>query len=293
MKLSVSTYSFNGLVRTGEFNEFELIGLAADMDFDGIEFADIHPPEGAGKKEYAEKLSAECKKQGIAPVNYTIGADFIYGSDGDIDKEIERLKKEIEIAEILGVSGVRHDATGGYKKEDRKQRGFDDALPRIIEGCKEITEYAKAKGIKTMIENHGQFCQESRRVEKIINGVSDENFGVLIDFGNFLCADEEPELAVGRLAPYAFHIHAKDFQRKSGNGIIPPNAFFKTRAGNHLRAAIIGHGDAPVFQCLSIIKDAGYGGFVSIEFEGIEENKMAVQYGKNTLDLYMGMLSVI
>ena len=41
---------------------------------------------------------------------------------------------------------------------------------------------------QTMIENHGYFCQDSDRVERIITGVSHKNFGALIDIGNFLCA---------------------------------------------------------------------------------------------------------
>lgn len=279
MKYSVSSYSYSQLVSKGEYTEIELISLAKEMGFDGIEFAEIHTPDGMDKKDYAKKLREEADKAEISIVAYCIGGNFL----SDTDKEIERLKGEVDIAEILGVSVMRHDASGGYSDEDRHQRGFTNALPVLVRGYKEVTEYAKTKGIRTAIENHGFFCQDSARVEAIINGVADDNFGALIDIGNFLCADENPAVAVGNLVPYVFHVHAKDFHIKSGNGFAPVDGFFKSRGGNFLRGAIIGHGDVPVVQCLRIIRNAGYNGFVTVEFEGMENAKKGVKYGLNTL----------
>lgn len=291
MKFSVSTYSFSQLTRSGEKTEKELISLAKEMDFEGIEFAEISTPKGMEKAQYAAVLREECERAGITPVNYTIGANFLYPASGTLDSEVERLQKELDIAKILGVSGMRHDATGGWKKEDRMQRGFNEALPLLVEGCKKVTGYAKTLGIRTMIENHGYFCQESFRVEQIVNGVNDDNFGILFDMGNFLCADEDPAQAVGRLAPYVFHVHAKDFHFKSGDSIAPVNGFFRTRAGHFLRGAIIGHGCVPVCQCMSTLLAQGYDGFVSVEFEGIEEAEKAVEWGLDNLTRYKEVLA--
>ena len=176
---------------------------------------------------------------------------------------------------------MRHDATGGFR--NRGWRGFDDALPRLIEGTRAVTEYAASKGIRTMVENHGYFCQDSTRVEKLVNGVANDNFGLLVDIGNFLCADEDPVTAVGRVAPYAFHVHAKDFLFKRGDAPMLTSGFFKTRAGNWLRGTIIGHGVVPVYQCLNTLKAAGYDDFVSIEFEGMENCVEAAKIGLDTL----------
>ena len=283
MKFAVSSYSLSSLVHKGEKTEKELIALAKELGFDGIEFAEINTPEGKEKSEYAKELKAECERVGIEPVQYSVGADFIYGSDGNLEKEIERLKKEVDIAELLGVKGMRHDATGGYRDEEKKYKGFEQALPRIVEGYKAVTEYAEAKGIRTMIENHGLFCQDSDRVERIITGVSHKNFGALIDMGNFLCADENPVTAVSRLAPFISYLHAKDFHVKSGSEFAPCDGFFKTRGGNYLRGAVLGHGNVPVYQVLSIVKNAGYNGYATLEFEGCEDAAMACKWGLNTL----------
>lgn len=280
MKFSVSSYSYSQLTSSGEYTEKGLIALAKEMGFDGIEFAEIHAPEGGDKKEYAASLKAEAERVGIEIAAYCIGANLIY----DTEKEIERLKYEVDVCAALGAPIMRHDATGGYNSEDKKKgKGFNNALPVIIEGYKAVTEYAKTKGIKTCIENHGFFAQDSERVCAIINGVNSDNFGALVDIGNFMCADEDPAKAVGNVAPYAFHVHAKDFHFKPGTGFIPSEGFFMTRGGNYLRGAIIGHGAVPVVQCVRILKNSGYDGYITVEFEGMENAKTGVRLGLDTL----------
>ncbi|MBQ6862781.1 MAG: sugar phosphate isomerase/epimerase [Clostridia bacterium] len=285
MKYSVSSYSYSQLRHSGAYTEPELIALAKEMGFDGIEFAEINTPDGKDKAEYAAELKAEADRVGIEIVCYSIGADFLKNED-----QVEKLKKEVDIAAILGVKLMRHDATSGFKDGERGSKGFDQALPILADGYRAVTQYAKTKGIRTMVENHGFFCQDSERVEKLVNAVADDNFGVLIDLGNFLCADENPATAVGRLAPYAFHVHAKDFHVKNGNGVIPPDGFFRSRGGNALRGAIIGHGDVPVLQCLRILEAHGYDNYITVEFEGMEDAKKGVACGLKTLQHFSELL---
>ena len=279
MRFSVSSYSYAQLTSSGAYTEKQLIGLAKEQGFDGIEFAGITPPAGMDAEDYARSLAEEAKAQGMEIVAYCVGADLLDGGAG----EIERLKKEVQIAAALGAPVMRHDASGGYRAETRCQRGFTNALPVIAAGYQAVTAYAKTLGVRTCIENHGYFCQDSARVEAIVNAVADENFGALVDIGNFLCADEDPAVAVGNMAPYAFHVHCKDFHKKSGNEFLPPTGFFRTRGGNYLRGAIIGHGVVPVLQCVRLLKEAGYDGWFTVEFEGMEEAKTGVAAGLATL----------
>ncbi|MEM7133959.1 MAG: sugar phosphate isomerase/epimerase family protein [Chloroflexota bacterium] len=283
MKIGVSSYSFIRLVRSGQMEQKEVIAKAKEIGFDVIEFSVIILPEGKTLPEYAHELREEADRVGMDIVNYTIGADFLRGSNGDLQAEIERVKGEVDIAEILGVPGMRHDASAGWPAEHVGPKSFDAALPQLSEGCRAVTEYAASKGIRTMVENHGHFCQESLRVEKLVTAVDHPNFGVLLDMGNFLCADDEPATAVSRLMPYAFHCHAKDFHVKPGTDVDPGQGWFHSRAGNHLRGAIIGHGNVPVLQCLQTMKRADYDGVLSIEYEGIEDVIMGIQIGHDNL----------
>lgn len=290
MKLGVSSYSYSALMREGKMTQFDIIGKAKEMGFDMIEFAGIDVPDGEDNIEFAKKLHEKCVSENIEMGNYSISADFLYGSNGNLDDEIERLKREIKVARALGAPGMRHDATYGYHKGAPAPRGFADALPRLIKGCRAVTDYAAEYGIKTMVENHGFFSQDSARVEALVNGVASQNFGVLVDIGNFLCADEDPVKAVGELAPYAVHVHVKDFHIKSGSLPNPGDGWFTSRAGNFLRGAIVGHGEVPVTQCLRLLFDQGYNNSISVEFEGIEDPIKGIAIGFQNLKNYIASL---
>ena len=284
MKFSVSSYSFQRLLNSGKYTQLDLIGVAKEMGFDGIEFIDLMPTDGMSDLEYAAVLRDAAEKAGIEIVAYTIGADFL-GEKG-WEAEAQRLFGQVDVAEALGAKLMRHDATGGFKGEDAKYKSFDSALPVLANGCRMVTEYAAKKGIATMVENHGYFCQDSVRVEKLVNEVANPNFGLLVDMGNFMCADDEPAKAVGTVAKYAKHVHAKDFHKKSGNGPDPGDGFFRTRGGDYLRGAVVGHGDVPVYQCVQTLKRSGYDGYVTIEFEGVEDNEWAIKTGLENLKKY-------
>lgn len=291
MKIGVSSYSFSRLVNSGALEQIEVIRKAKTIGFDVIEFSTIAVPPGKTLPEFAAELRAEADAVGIDIVNYTIGADFLKGSQGDLQAEIQRVQREVDIAAILGVPGMRHDASSGWPADHTGPKSFDAALPRLAAGCRAVTEYAAGKGIKTMVENHGFFCQESGRVEKLVTAVDHANFGVLVDMGNFLCADDEPAGAVGRLMPFAFHCHAKDFHVKPGTDVAPGQGWFQSRAGNYLRGAIIGHGNVPVMQCLKVMQRDGYQGVLSIEYEGIEDVLMGIQIGHDNLRRMVALLA--
>ena len=141
-------------------------------------------------------------------------------------------------------------------------RGLYEAGCRLVSSypgtpSTEITEYAATKGVRTCTENHGFIFQDSCRVKTLIDPVGDENYRWLVDLGNFLCVDEDPLSAVKVAAPYAIHVHAKDFLYKFKSDAVPPSNFFGTRNGNYLRGTIVGHGVVPVDACMAILKDAG------------------------------------
>lgn len=288
MKYSVSIYSFSQYLADGRLTPLSCIQKAKDMGFDAIEFVDFLFPKDEDPLEYARKLREEAAKTEILISNFAVGADFLNGSGGDLDAEISNLKKKVDIAAVLGCPTLRHDVTAG--PAERTWQGYDNVIERLAAGCRAVTEYAAKKGIRTMTENHGYFSQDSQRVEKLVNTVACENFGLLIDMGNFLCADDDPVTAVGRCAPYAFYVHAKDFIVKSGNGINPGTGFFQSRGGSFLRGTIVGHGDVPVVQCLRSLKRADYDGYLSIEFEGMEDCITGISIGLANLKQYVGLV---
>lgn len=279
MKTAISSYSFARLMNGQTETQLSVIGKAKELGFAAIEFTDLTPPQGCTEAEYAVQLKAEADRCGIEIACYSVGADLLGGCGGDLEAEINRVKGKVDVAALLGTKLLRHDAAFAFPGNSRQYQGFSNVLPRFAKGCLAITEYAAQKGIRTMVENHGQFCQDSERVELLVNTVAHPNFGLLVDVGNFLCADENPITAVGRCAPYAFHVHVKDFLYKSGQEDDPGEGFFSTRGGAFLRGTVAGHGVVPIKQCIRALKNAGYDGYLTLEFEGQEEIGYALRAG--------------
>jgi sugar phosphate isomerase/epimerase len=275
MQVSVSSYSFAQLKKA----PVEAVALAKELGFAAIEYTGVD-------KETALRVREAAERAGMPIISYAVWGNFLR-TDISLEAEAERLCGEVDIAEILGVKKMRHDAAGGYEKPFNAYNSFDQALPVIAKGCRMVTEYAAKKGIATMIENHGYFCQDSLRVASLIGAVNHPNYGALVDIGNFLCADDNPAIACGNVAAMAKHVHAKDFHVKPGNLDNPGEGWFQSRAGNYLRGSIIGHGDVPIRQCLSILRRAGYDGYVSIEFEGMEDCLNALRIGKKNLEAFL------
>ena len=220
--------------------------------------------------EYAVLLREEAERLGMTINAYTIGANLFQETPEKEAAEIERLKGQVDIAALLGASVMRHDVAWGLTKKGAG-RSFDAMLPTLAKNARIITEYAATKGIRTCSENHGYLAQDSDRVERLVNAVAHDNYGLLVDMGNFACVDEDSAIAVSRVAPYAFHAHAKDFVKRTfAQGPIPGGCF-QSRGCNYLRGVAVGMGDIPVKQCIAILKRAGYDGYLSIEYEGYED----------------------
>ena len=83
--------------------------------------------------------------------------------------------------------------------------------------------------------------------------------------------------AVGRLASYARHVHAKDFAPAVSDG-------FLTRGGRRIRGTVIGEGMIPIAPCLGALLHAGYDGYVTVEYEGSEDALAAIARGKANLE---------
>ncbi len=276
MKCAVSSYSFNQRIKKGEITQKDTVRLAAEMGYEGIDFTSLMPNNDKNatleaQLAFAKEIRAEAEACGMTIIGYTVPA-CLYNEDAAADQaEVERLCGQVDVAAALGASIMRHDVSKTAMVND-KVVSFDRRVPTIAENARKIADYAKTKGIRTCTENHGFFSQDSERMERLYNAVAHDNFGLLVDVGNFACVDEPSIPAVSRLAPYAVHVHVKDMHiLPFGAELDPEIKYMETRGCNNLRFCTIGNGDIPVEQCLAILRRAGYNGWISLEYEGVED----------------------
>lgn len=269
MKIGVSSYSFSKYMNQTKADYFTICDLAKKMGYDVIEFIDlsleVQPAESL--LELAKLIRRHCEAIDLPIAAYTVSADFLRPN------EVQTVMEKVDIAETLGAKVLRHDASWSLPEGMDWRQLIDQIAPDI----RRVTEYAAEKGIRTCTENHGYVLQDAERVETLIRTVNHPNYGWLVDMGNFLCADDLPVHAVPIAAPYAFHVHVKDFLYKPADAENPGQGWFPSRNGSYLRGTVAGHGVVPIRRCLETLKKAGYDGVVSYEFEGMEENLPALE----------------
>ena len=283
MKIAVSSYSFSQAMRDGRMGILDVIPKAKALGYDGVEIVRGDQSD-AEMTALASLLRVQAKEHDLPIIAYMVGADFL---KNDVDAEVKRLCHEAEIAALMGAPRMRHDATQG-KGANGNPVPWEVALPVLADAYRRVTEYAAGLGVHTMIENHGYYAQDARRVKALVEAVNHPNFGWLCDMGNFMCVDEIPAESVKIAAPLAVHAHAKDFHAKKPGEYVPKQGFFPTRAGGVLRGAIIGHGVVDVPACLQILREAGYDSWLSVEFEGIEDCLMALEADLKNLQEMLG-----
>ncbi|NGP44628.1 sugar phosphate isomerase/epimerase [Bacillaceae bacterium SIJ1] len=270
MKVGLSSYSLVRLIRDEEMTILDAVDWVAENGGEHMEIV----PFGFTLVDHfalADQVKERAAEKGIELSCYSILANLLHEDDAAYEEEVARIKEHVDVANRLGVKLMRHDVTAFRMTPDEMTiHHFNDFLPRIVEGSQRIADYAAQYGITTTIENHGFSVQQSDRVQTVIRAVDRENFRSTLDVGNFLCADEDPLVGVRKNLPLTVNVHFKDFYIRPFYENPGGGAWIRTVNENYLRGAIVGHGDIPIRQVIRLIKDSGYDGYLTIEFEGME-----------------------
>lgn len=294
MKIGLTSYSMNNYICDMGMPVTEVMKFAKEKGAEHIElvpFGFTLHDDLTG--EFNEDLIAEIKAVSAAidlPLsNYAVLGDLLKVDPIARAAEVERLKRHIDVAAKLGLKTMRHDISSFRRPlESNTPIAFEREFPMAVETCRELADYAAQYGITTLVENHGFFVNGSDRVIRLIEAVDRDNFGLLLDTGNFICVDEDTVVAVKKCAPYAKMVHLKDFyirraDRLTGNGGLfrcDSGCWFSSNSGEYmLRGSILAQGDLDVWSTLRIIRDSGYDGYVSVEFEGMEDGKIGSESG--------------
>ena len=185
----------------------------------------------------------------------------------------------------LGVKTMRHDVTRGFGENAKKLRipkTFDAAVKYVVPAIRDVADYGAVGGHQDLAGKPWVFHAGIEAGREADQGGAHPNFGLTIDLGNFMCVDEDPVAATKRLAKYVIMAHAKDFHVKPKK-LMPATGWFATPTEICLRGAIAGHGVLDLPAQLKLLKKAGYNGYLSLEFEGMEEPAQGIKLGLDYL----------
>src|SRR5699024_1838246 len=181
-----SSYSFHSKLSTGEMTLPQVIDWIAESEGEHLELAALRDdpdspiPNIASDPAYADRIREHAAAAGVPLTNLAVGADLTTGDPA----QIARVKGYVDLAARLGIARMRHDVAphAGHPGDDTPR--FEQALPHIVAGAKEIARYAATQGITTSLENHGFFVQSADRIRRILHAVDEPNFRTTLDVGN-------------------------------------------------------------------------------------------------------------
>jgi L-ribulose-5-phosphate 3-epimerase len=221
-----------------------------EFGIDAIEFVNTFYYDKGEDNAYLAELKNRCDAEGVKSVLIMVDAE---GNLGAADAEerktvVTNHHKWVEAAKFLGCHSIRVNA--------RSEGSWDEQMKLASDGLRSLCEFADPIGINVIVENHGGISSNGEWLSGVMKMVDHPRCGTLPDFGNFrISGDEEYDRYKGveELLPWAKGVSAKshDFDEE----------------GNEIHTDYL--------RMLQIVKDAGYTGYVGIEYEGSELDEYA------------------
>lgn len=244
MKISLAQWSLHRALFAKELDPLEFPAAAKrEYGIDAVEYVNTFYKGKERDAAYIGELKKRCTELGVTSL--LVMCDGI-GALGDPDegarrKAVEGHRPWLDMAKELGCHSVRVNAESRGEREEQSRLAAD--------GLRRLTELAAPMGLNVIVENHGGLSSDGAWLAATIRRVDHPNCGTLPDFGNFIIAPGrvyDRYTGVAELMPYAKAVSAKshDFDAE----------------GNEI------HTDYR--RMLGIVHEAGYRGYVGIEYEG-------------------------
>jgi sugar phosphate isomerase/epimerase len=248
MKLSLAAYSFrnalSGPKKSMTLDDF--VDLASTYPIDAVEPTSYYFPEPP-TPEYCRTLRRHALLQGLAISGTAVRNTFTYRPGPELDREIDHVKRWIDLAAELHAPTIRI-----FAGDLQKGTSEADARRWCIDAIQRACEHAATRGIVLALENHGGIVSTADQLLAIVREVKSDWFGVNLDTGNFHSPDPYADLA--RVAPYAVVAQVKT-EISTGKGA---------------------RQEADLGRLIKILRDANYRGFVALEYEAEDDPRKAV-----------------
>ncbi|MEQ1828208.1 MAG: sugar phosphate isomerase/epimerase family protein [Pirellula sp.] len=247
LRLSLCAYSLRDLLKpNGGMNLFQFVDYCQAQGIPGAELTSYYFPKEV-TNDYLVELKQHCHKQGITISGGAIANDFCNSNPDKVRADIEHCKKWIDHYAVLGAPVIRIFA-GSQPKGD----SWDVTVARCVEACETVGKYASQKGIYLGLENHGGVTEKATGLLEIIRKINSKSIGINFDSGNFRATDD-PYSELEQIAPYAV------------------NAQIKVEMMVNKKKE-----EADLARIAKILKNAGYSGWVSLEYEAAENPMVAI-----------------
>ena len=249
-KISLAEWSLHRTLRSGQLDPRDFAPLARrEFGLDAVEHVNTFFQERATDWEYLTEMRKRAEGSGVRSLLIMCDAE---GDLGDADtgarsRAVDNHFRWIAAAAYLGCHSIRVNAAGSGDAAEVSKRA--------AESLHRLAEQGERYRIDVIVENHGGYSSDGAWLAATIRAADHARVGTLPDFGNF-------ELGGGRW-----------YDRYQGVAELMPFAR-GVSAKSHDFDPLGGETHTDYRRMLAIVRDAGYRGYVGIEYEGEGASEM-------------------
>lgn len=243
--ISLAEWSFHRAIFAGEMDHLDFPGAARRYGIGAVEYVNQFFKDRANDTAYLDQMQERCDANGVQSLLIMVDGEGALGhpDDGERMQAVENHKKWVDAASYLNCHSIRVNA------QSDSNASYDEQMQLAADGLRTLAEYADQAGINVIVENHGGLSSNGAWLAGVMQMADHPRVGTLPDFGNFRISEGvwyDRYKGVEELMPYARSVSAKshDFD-ETGN-----EAY------------------TDYYRMMRIVLDAGYRGFVGIEYEG-------------------------
>ena len=240
-RISLAQWSLHRALSAGQLDHLDFVRVARrDYGLDAVEYVNTFFKDRATDRAYLAEMNRRADGEGVYQHLITCDGE---GRLGDPDaaarrRAVENHRRWLDAARTLGCATIRVNAAS--------DGSFDEQQRLAADGLGQLTAVAAPLELNVVVENHGGLSSNGAWLAGVMRRVNHPRCGTLPDFGNFY--DYDRYQGVSELMPFAKAVSAKSHAFDAG--------------GDEVRT--------DYRRMLAIVLDAGFTGWIGIEYEGSE-----------------------
>ncbi len=243
-RISLAEWSLHRTIRAGELDHLDFVRVARqEFGIEAVEYVNGFFKDKAKDAAYLAEMNRRADGEGVYQHLIMCDGEGRLGAPDEAERKraVENHYKWVDAAKTLGCAMIRVNAAS--------EGTWDEQAKLAADGLRRLCEYGDEVGIDVVVENHGGLSSNGAWLAQVMRLVDHPRCGTLPDFGNFRVSETETYdkyRGVEELMPFAKAVSAKshDFDEQ----------------GNET--------DKDYRRLMRTVLDAGYRGWVGIEYEG-------------------------
>lgn len=256
----------------GRTSGYDVIEMAKKYGARGVEMLSFWDELTDCDYKVATELGRYAKSFGLYIPCFSLGTNLV----GENAKHgIAMLKRAADVCSALEIPYLHHTVFMSLDKRDVDGRE-DEIRNEGVAAALEISDYARSRGVKTLLEDQGMVFNGVKGYGKFF-ALSKGEIGTVLDLGNIMFVDEWAEDFGKAFSHNIDHVHLKDYKRTDKSSVAPTGKHYVTRGGNYLKPCEFGTGSVRFSKVKSLLDEINYNGYFSMEFDRVMNEETLVR----------------